>query len=162
MQLTYVLLIIPILFEANPINDIPPLNKKIIEYVNQVIGTQVGRGECWDLAAESLAYSGAYFDRSTKKSILIYGRKINPNKNEIFPGDIIQFEKVTIKYSINNITYTNQMPHHTAIVYKVNSKGDYDIAHQNTSFSSRKVGISKLKLMHIENGECKFYRPLEP
>ena len=61
--------------------ELPELNKKVIEYVNKNMQKKVGRGECWDLAAGALAYSNAYFDRSSKKTVTIYGRELNP-KNE--------------------------------------------------------------------------------
>jgi hypothetical protein len=51
------------------------------------------------------------------------------------------------------------MTHHTAIVYNVIDKGVYEIAHQNTQFSGRKVGISTLNLNHIVKGKTYFYRP---
>jgi len=51
------------------------------------------------------------------------------------------------------------MEQHTAIVYKVLGNGIFEIAHQNTDFSGRKVGISKLNINHIVKGKIFFYRP---
>ena len=134
--------------------EIPPMNKKIIAYVETVIGQKVNRGECWDLAYESLNRVEADWDGRFK-----YGKKVDPLKDKIFPGDLIQFDNVKIQYKEGNTTYTETMGQHTAIVYEVLGKGRYRIAHQNTSFSGRKVGVSELNIHHIVKGDIDFYRP---
>ncbi len=138
---------------------LPNTNQKVVKYVKSVIGKKVDRGECWDLANAALTASNAKFDRSSKKTIYTYGKKLNPGKDEILPGDMIQFEKVKLKYKIGNAEYREQMPHHTAIIYKVYDKGHYQLAHQNTSFSGKKVGLSNLKLENVSKGKMYFYRP---
>jgi len=135
-------------------DNIPELNQKMIHYVQSVIGTQVDRGECWDLANQALQKVDADWDRS-----FVYGNAVDPKKNEIFPGDIIQFENVVIKYKKENTYYTETMEQHTAIVYKVKQKGVYEIAHQNTQFSGRKVGVSTLDINTVVDGKMYFYRP---
>ena len=151
---------IAIIFILLPFNrNIPDLNTKVIEYVDTVKGKKVARGECWDLAAAALDYSGAYLDRSSQKSLYVFGKELNPKKDKIFPGDIIQIENVKIEYSRGNMIYTENMIHHTAIIYEVMGKGLFSIAHQNTSSSGKKVGISDLNLNDIKKGEIIFYRP---
>ena len=135
-------------------NNIPELNKEIIKYVKSVKGKKVERGECWDLANQALIKVDADWDRA-----YVYGNKLNPESDQIFAGDLIQFKNVKVKYTEGNATYTELMTHHTAIVYKVLGKDIFEIAHQNTQFSGRKVGISKLNLNHIVEGEIFFYRP---
>jgi hypothetical protein len=142
-----------------PAKETPLLNQKVIEYVNTVIGQEVGRGECWDLAAAALDYAGAYLDRSNQKSIYVFGEKLNPNKDRILPGDIMQIENLSIEYTKGNTIYTENMSHHTAIVFEVISVDHFKIAHQNTSFSGRKVGLSELDMSNITNGKIIFYRP---
>jgi hypothetical protein len=139
---------------------VPALNMKIIEFVNQSMGKTVGAGECWDLAAIALDYADAYHDRSSEKTIYIFGKEVDPEANTIYPGDIIQMKNVKLQYNKDNAIYTEHMDHHTAIVYKVNGKGDYEIAHQNTSFSGRKVGRSTLRLEDMKSGKLIFYRPI--
>ena len=146
-------------FTFNP--ELPDLNKKIITYVDSVMGTKVDRGECWDLAAKALAFSGAYFDRSSMKTVTIYGRKLNPKKEDVFPGDLIQFEDVEMKWTVGNTTYSSAMGQHTAIVYKVNAPGDFEIAHQNTSEWGKKVGVSGFNLNHVTKGKVMIYRPIK-
>lgn len=138
---------------------IPPLNKSIVRYVKSVIGTQVDRGECWDLAAAALGYAGAYLDRSSEKTLYIFGKPVVPGKDKIYPGDIIQMENVKIETSNGNAIITERMEHHTAIIMEVLADGQYKIAHQNTSFSKKKVGISELNLNNIKHGKVFFYRP---
>ncbi|MEA2105472.1 MAG: hypothetical protein U9P82_01950 [Bacteroidota bacterium] len=85
-------------------HNIPELNQKMIHYVQSVIGTQVDRGECWDLANQALQKVDADWDRS-----FVYGNAVDPKKDVIFPGDIIQFENVVIKYKKENTHYTETM-----------------------------------------------------
>lgn len=141
--------------------ELPELNSKIVEYLNSVMGTKVDRGECWDLAAQALAYSGAYFDRSSMKTVTIYGRLLNHKKEEVLPGDLIQFENVELSWKEGNTTYKETMGQHTAIVYEVNGPLDYQIAHQNTGQWGKKVGVSNLNLNNMTKGKLWIYRPVK-
>jgi len=134
--------------------NIPDLNKQVYKYVKSVIGKKVDRGECWDLANQALILVNADWDKQ-----YIYGNSIDPLNDQVFPGDFIQFKNVKIRYTEGNTTYTELMTHHTAVVYKVLGDGVFEIAHQNTEFSKRKVGISELNLNNIVSGEIYFYRP---
>jgi hypothetical protein len=136
-------------------NKIPELNKKIVHYVKSVIGTQVDRGECWDLANQALKRNHAKWDGE-----YVYGNPIDPKKDEVLPGDLIQFKNVKVTYRVGNTFYKETMAHHTAIVYKVLAHGKYEIAHQNTGFSGRKVGVSSLDLSTVTKGKLFFYRPV--
>lgn len=149
------LLILLLLFTSS----VPNLNKKVIEFVDQVIGKQVDRGECWDLAAAALDHAGAYLDRSKRENIYIFGKEVDPTKGVIYPGDIIQIENLKMEYTKGNAIYTETMTHHTAIVYEVVEANVFRIAHQNTSFSGKKVGISDFDLSSVKKGKIVFYRP---
>ncbi len=137
-------------------NEIPELNRNILDYITTTIGTKVNRGECWDLAYEALNRNNAAWDGKFK-----YGVEINPKKQMVYPGDLIQFANVEIRYQRGNTTYTETMGQHTAIVYKVidQEKKIFQIAHQNTNFSGRKVGLSDLDLNTVVKGKYWFYRP---
>jgi hypothetical protein len=135
-------------------NKIPDLNSEILKYVKSVEGKKVDRGECWDLANQALKLVNADWDKA-----FVYGDKLDPMKDEIFPGDLIQFDNIKIQYTKENATYTETMDQHTAIIYKVLGNGVFEIAHQNTGFSDRKVGVSKLNINYIIKGEIFFYRP---
>ena len=135
-------------------DNLPDLNRKVIEYVETVMGEQVDRGECWDLAYQALTRIDAKWDGQFK-----FGREVNPKRKEIFPGDIIQFMDVKVRYREGNTTYTETMGQHTAIVYRVLDDGVFELAHQNTGFSGRTVGLSKLDLDTVVSGRMWFYRP---
>ena len=147
-------LVIFLRFSCYSQDSIPELNKQVIEYVKTTIGKKVDRGECWDLANKALTQINADWDLKYK-----YGSLVNPKKDVIYPGDIIQFEGVKVKYKNGNTTYTEEMGHHTAIIYRVIDKNTYELAHQNTGFSGRKVGLSKLDITNIIKGRMSIYRP---
>lgn len=135
---------------------VPLVNNEILNFVNTKINKKVGRGECWDLAAEALNASGAKWDGKFK-----FGKEINSDLDSVYPGDIIQFKGVKTKYMENGIKYTENMTQHTAIIYSVKGKGVFDLAHQNTHFSGKKVGISELDLKNIVKGKYIIYRPIK-
>ena len=135
-------------------DSIPNLNKQVLAYVKTTIGKKIDRGECWDLANQALIHVDADWDHIYK-----YGNLVNPKKEIIYPGDIIQFEGVKVKFKKGNTTYTESMDHHTAIIYRVVGKGVYELAHQNTGFSGRKVGLSTLDISTIIKGKMSIYRP---
>jgi hypothetical protein len=145
---------LPVLLASGQVKLAPPLNDEIIQKLNPLLNTQVGRGECWDLAEALLNGVSAKWTPP-----YVYGKLINPKKDEVFPGDMVQFEGIKLEYEKDGGFYNESMPHHTAIIYKVLSKGDYILAHQNTAYSGRKVGTSELKLEWIKKGKYYFYRP---
>lgn len=129
--------------------NLPEINKKIIEYVNSVMGKKVDRGECWDLVSKAMKYSEAKWTPPTD-----FGKILNFEKDEILEGDIIFFEKVTIKFE-NSI---QNFPHHYAVIYKVLDKGKFQIAEQNNN-GVKKVIVSDLNINYKTKGTIKIYRP---
>ena len=136
---------------------IPELNQKIWDYVNSQMGKKVDRGECWDLAYRALTQNNCAWDGK-----YVYGKKVDPNTDTIYPGDMIHFKNVVIKYRENGIDHMESYPNHTAIVYSVIKKQQYKIAHQNYGKTGKKVGISELNLTHNYSGKVIFYRPVLP
>ena len=143
-------------FSKGPCSEIPPLNKGIISFVKSTTTKKIGSGECWDLAAEALNKVGASWDGK-----LNFGKEVNYNKVCIYPGDIVQFEGVELKYEKDNIFYMEKLEHHTAIVYEVKEKGNFVIADQNTRFSGRTVGTHPFAVKDITKGKFKIYRPIK-
>lgn len=133
-----------------------PLNKSIISFVNSKMNKKVGTGECWDLAKEALDLVKAKWDGNIQ-----FGKVVNYKTDCIYPGDIIQFEKVKVKYVENKMTYEEVMGHHTSIIYTVNGIGNYLLAHQNTAYTGRKVGKSNLKIGNITAGTFTIFRPVK-
>jgi hypothetical protein len=133
------------------------LNGTIIGYVNKVMGTKVGRGECWDLAQEALDQSLADWTRPVR-----FGRPLNPESDEIKAGDIIQFRSVKITEHLpGGATRYESLgsPDHTAIVYKVIGKKHYTVAHQNVR-GNRNVITEEINLSKVTGGTYWIYRPV--
>jgi hypothetical protein len=140
--------------------DIPDINNRVISYVKTVIGSTVGRGECWDLADQALTFADAQFDKTSRSTIYTFGKLYNPEKEKVLPGDIIQFENVMVSYKDGNMIFTENYKHHTAIVYDVRENGSFQLAHQNTSFGGRKVALSEFDSENVKKGKLLFYHPI--
>jgi hypothetical protein len=149
----FLLFIIP-LHGYQTSNEIPELNQKITSFVTQNIGKKIGRGECWDLAAQALNQVGASWDGQYN-----FGRIINHKKDNIYPGDIIQFNKVKTLKKEQDELIKGSYPVHTAVVYQIIRNGLIKMAEQNTSEFGKKVGISEFDIQSVISGKVTFYRP---
>lgn len=136
-------------------DSIPPLNQLVLAFVTPQIKKRVGRGECWDLADYALRSVEAKWDGRYQ-----YGMLLDPKSDCVYAGDIIQFEGVKTMYKDGTRTEVQEFQHHTAIIYEVKGDGRFVLAHQNTPFSGRKVGLSRLDLSHVVRGRYKIYRPV--
>ncbi|MCB0410788.1 MAG: hypothetical protein KDD29_11255 [Flavobacteriales bacterium] len=148
------ILLIAFSFSKAQCDNAPVLNKKIIAFVKSNMNKKVDGGECWDLAAKALKNVEANWDGKYE-----FGKHINDKKDCVYPGDIIQFKGIKLKYKKEKYIYTEDMSHHTAIVYEVVEKGKYIIADQNTRHSGRKVGTHEFNVEDIIKGSFKIYRP---
>ena len=135
-------------------NNLPEVNKKVLEYVETVLGTKVDRGECWDLAANALDYANADWDGMYK-----FGEEYDTKETKILPGDIIQFKNVIAEYSVGDAIYTEKFMHHTAIVYNVYENNLLEIAHQNTGLKDNRVVITDFNPDWIKSGNITYFRP---
>jgi CHAP domain len=122
---------------------------KILSFCDLHKGKKVGKGECWDLAKEALNASGATWTAPYE-----FGKELK-KKDPVKPGDIIQFEKVTVEYPNGS---WKELPHHTAIVYSVVSPGKYVMAEQNAN-GKRFVTISEIDLNYVKKGKYTVFRP---
>lgn len=133
------------------------LNGKVIEFIDKVLGTSVGHGECWDLAQEALDTNLADWTRPTN-----FGRPLNPATSEIKAGDIIQFRTLSITEQLpdgGTRRTTFGTPDHTAIIYKVLGKKHYILAHQNFE-GKRTVSKSTINLTNVTGGQYRLFRPV--
>jgi hypothetical protein len=133
------------------------LNGKIVEFVNRVMGTTVGRGECWDLAQQALDQNLAEWSRPTN-----FGLPLNPETDEIKAGDVIQFRNLKITGQLpGGVTRweTLGVPDHTAVIYKVLGKNRYTLAHQNVR-GIRTVIKGDVNLANVISGKYWIYRPV--
>lgn len=133
---------------------LPPLNKRIVAYVASVEGKKVDRGECWDLAAQALNRAGAKWD-----GFYAFGRRVDPGQETILPGDILQFEGVTMEHRTEGGMEQFSFMKHTAVVTAVHGPGEVTIAHQNFGPTGRKVSSLRLRLGDLVKGKLLFYRP---
>ena len=140
---------------ANDCGDTPAINVSVVSLAEKKIKKKVGRGECWDLIKYALDESGAKWD-----GYEVFGKLINRKKECIFPGDIIQFERVKVKYTKGNVTYEESMYHHTAIIGEVISQNEVVLIHQNTGEHGRRVGKSSLRFDTVKSGKMIFHRPV--
>lgn len=147
------LLVLSLGATAQP-DSLPAINRRVVDFVNRHMGSQVGRGECWDLAAEALNAAGAEWDGNYG-----FGSKVDPGKESVLPGDIVQFEGVRFEWDEGREKHTMRMPHHTAVILQVRSRDNYVIAEQNTQGTGRKVGSGDLQLARRTKGRITFYRP---
>ncbi len=141
---------------APPCDKIPELNLQMQAYVKSVVNKKVARGECWDLAAQGLNKINANWDKNYG-----FGKVIDPRRDCVFPGDIIQFEGVEITYEDKGTYFVESMEHHTAVVYEVKEKGKYIIAQQNTGFHGKRVSLDPLEMKNVRKGSYTFYRPVK-
>ncbi len=133
------------------------LNQKVLDFVNSVMGKTVGRGECWDVAQEALDSEGADWTRPVS-----FGKLLDPMKDKILPGDVIQFRTFEIKEKFSDGRTRTEIlgaPDHTAIVYEVLGPLHYKLAHQNLG-GKRIVQVTELNLNYKTSGQYWIYRPV--
>lgn len=146
-------------FMAPPKRDcgaVPEVNQQVVGFVKSKINQRVGRGECWDLAAQALNSAGASWDGRYG-----FGREVHADKECIFPGDIVQFDGVKVRYQRGTYFYEETMDKHTAVIYEVRGETSFVVAEQNTSGGGRKVTLNPLDLKSIVKGQCRLYRPIK-
>lgn len=130
------------------------VNQRVLGFVRDNIGKKVGRGECWDLAAEALNSAGAAWDGRYG-----WGVVLDPGKDTILPGDVIQFKDVELEWEEGNGRSRMSMSHHTAVIMEVKAPGVFVIAHQNFGPVGRKVSTTELVMAHVRRGRITFHRP---
>jgi hypothetical protein len=147
--LTLLLSLLLVSAKAQTVLTPAPVTQKILAFCERNKDKKVGKGECWDLAKEALDASGADWTAP-------YGFGTELKKKEaVQAGDIIQFEKVRIEYPDGS---WKELPHHTAIVYKVLAPGKFTMAEQNAN-GKRFVTFSELDLNYLKKGKYTIYRP---
>ena len=133
--------------------ELPEVNQKVIEYVDGHMNKKVERGECWDLLKEALNYAEADW-----KFPNTWGNRYDPFKDEVLPGDCLQYSNVVFKYRKGNVEYTSKAPKHSSIIYEVIGPGHFKVAEQNAN-NIKKVKVSELNINTLKKGKIVFYRP---
>lgn len=140
-------------------NGTTPLNQGVLQYAQSKLGQQVGRGECWDLVDQALRAAGAQPPGQGSLGSYQFGDVVPLDK--VLAGDVLQFEGVVFKGAKGNGTYTNNFPHHTAIVSRplVILKGrQIEVLHQNVN-GDRRVQTGVINLDDQQGGTLVAYRP---
>jgi hypothetical protein len=118
---------------------------QIVSYARRQRGERVGDGECYTLVNRALRRAGAKtaadYGPVNPDADYVWGRAIN--LSELQPGDVIQFrdyrydrEVVTEDDERTSTTEDSQeRPHHTAIVERVDGGGDVTVLEQNVDGS---------------------------
>jgi len=137
-------------------DSVPELNQHLISFVDSNMKKRVGSGQCWDLAEHALNKNNAKWNGLYK-----FGTEVNYQTDCIYPGDIMQFEGVLVKYVRDGGKWYEEMKHHTAFIYKVNGTGEFVLAHQNFGSFGKKVGLTTLDMKHVKKGRIKIFRPVK-
>jgi len=154
MKWIVVVFFLPLFVFSQECDSVPPLNQEIIGLAKSQMKKKVGTGECWDLAEYVLDETNAEWDRYE-----VYGILIDHTNDCIFPGDIIQFEKVKLAWKEDGVSYQEAMEHHTAIVSEVKDATTLILIHQNTGMHGKKVGETVFHMDAIKKGKILVYRP---
>ncbi|MES2660131.1 MAG: hypothetical protein V4689_16025 [Verrucomicrobiota bacterium] len=121
---------------------------RIAAYCVKQSGKKVGNGECWTLANEAFISAGA---RRPGSDMRVWGRVVNPARESLMPGDIIEFESA--RFSDGIITGSA----HTAVVVTGGSQERFSVAEQN--WGKKTVRIREMDLTKRVSGKVIVYRP---
>lgn len=125
------------------------LEARILAFAEARLGTQVGNGECWTLAAEALKAAGA-----EPPLQYVFGREVSTS--DVRPGMVLQFESA--RFEGPGYYQVYGAPNHTAIVASVRGS-TVQILHQNVN-GDRTVQYGELKLGDLVSGTLTVYQPL--
>ncbi len=128
-----------LLFAVTSFVKIPSANTAVLEYVDGVLGKQVGTGECADLVFNAQFY--------VKKK----GIKSSSKSKKVLPGDYIYFNQA--KFS-NGLSFLK----HSAIVYEVKTQEHLVIAHQNHN-GDKTVQLLEIDLNQLGSGSVNTNHP---
>jgi hypothetical protein len=128
-------------------NNIPPLNRAVVEFARKALGTCVRGGDCTHLPEECLKAAGV-----GKRGIYRWGRELGPREPWL-PGDILQFERTSVKM----YKASRYLVHHSAVIDEVNHD-TVTVLHQNAFPKGKIVQRETWPLAGIK-GYIAAYRP---
>lgn len=130
------------------------LNKKVVQFVDANMGKKVYEGESVDLPLEALKASGAKWKFPTET---VFGQEINTRREDIEPGDIIQFDDAEFENKETKVGW--KFPNNSVVVISVDKKANtLKFATQNL-FSKLFVTSHDLEVNTLRRGSMKIYRP---
>ncbi|NQT38717.1 MAG: hypothetical protein HQ581_14565 [Planctomycetes bacterium] len=144
------------------------LSQDVVSQAETRRGTRVGRGECFDLADESLraagARSAADYGTVNATADYVWGA-LQTSTAAALPGDILQFRNVIIEWTRadpdGDYTFLEEFPHHTAVVIAALGEGRLRILHQNWNQTSGNEIVNEhvLRTHGKTQGTIWVYRP---
>lgn len=140
--------------ELDSIYAMRPTSERLLSYVYDNSGKQVGNGERWTLADEGLKSASSGWSKLEELFTATGGAGLAPDAPAVAPGDVIQFEGVSIVCNGSTLT----MPHHYAVISKVDSPTSFEVMHQNYN-GAKTVTSTWLDLTGLKTGTMKFSRP---
>ena len=160
---------IPLVMELNQYSE--QFGNHVASWCEHAMGKQIGRGECWDLAHDSLSNGcgkHAFVSTYTHHGfpiLAVQGTKegpvsVNgyPQLDDIKRGDIFQYYACKFYNGGSRVTSTAGAPDHTAVVLSVN--GDIiNVAEQNVN-GARYVVEGKVRIGDLIEGKMWCYRPM--
>jgi formylglycine-generating enzyme required for sulfatase activity len=126
-------------------DNIPGLNRKVVDFCIKNVGKKVGDGSAWALAAEALAEAGA-----KRTGVYIHGRKLGAIDHPL-PGDVVRIEDARFRGQGKWRT----IGHGTAIVETVQSPTVFTAFHQKDKAITR----TTFALHEKRDGLIEIYRP---
>jgi hypothetical protein len=159
----------------------PSMAEQIVSFAKSRSGQRVGDGECFALADKALRNAGAKsaedYGTVTPDADYVWGTPVK--LADVQPGDIIQFRGYAYERKIETNksdgssswkTESQERPHHTAVVERVEGDGAITVLEQNAPqgspgirtrlyFSSGKSTSGDTTTTTTVTGTFRFYRP---
>jgi hypothetical protein len=129
--------------------NIPPRNRKIVDFARKALGRPVREGDCTHLAEDALQAAGV-----GKRGVYRWGRELGPREPWL-PGDILQMQRVNVRLPSG----TRLFNHHTAVIEDVNHEFIV-VLHQNALPDGKAVQRETWPTAGIDNAKlCSEIRP---
>jgi len=142
------------LFVSNKCANVPVINKKITVFVKTKIGKRCG-DYCNSIFAEAHKAAGLEWWSNP------IGTRIDYSKECVYPGDMISFRNVELKWNRNDsiigLTFDNLSIDY--FIYKVKSKGVYTVVCTHTINGKMQVIAQDLEINKIKGTKPEIRKP---
>ncbi len=125
----------------------PSMGAQIVSFPRRHMAHRVGDGECFALADQALRHAGAqsadHYGAVTPDADYVWGTEVS--LSEVRPGDVVQFRDYRYNREVDTqkgdgsetfVTDSQERPHHTAIVERVEANGAVTVLEQNAPSGS--------------------------
>lgn len=155
------------------------LNSEMVEYIEKNIGNVIGGGDCEDLVRDFFYRTGAMwiphdevgpddprlpvsFDSPASKerfadiALPEYGRRIDPSKEKLKPGDITLYFMAV--FHVNGKEH--HVTSHVSVLYENIESKKWKIAHQGFA-GQKEIVVTTRNFDDYASGVLRFYRPVK-